>query len=414
MDYWSSLPFVRLLVNLRWLAVAGQALTVLIVSRAMGVALYQPPLWSGIAALALFNLYATWYARTQQDVGNGVPFAHLLADILSLAWMIGWSGGIENPFSSLFLIPLALSILALSPSWVWICAAATLVGYAVAVIAGRELPHVHGLMGDTFSLHKVGMLVNFAVSALVVLVFFARVVAARRNSEREVARLREQFTRDEGILALATHAASVAHELNTPLGTLMLMVEDLAAQAQSEAQREEFATLKALLEACRDRVRELAAPAAAGAAGGQAEDVDIERVIERWQLVRPDVELRRTGSLAGLQDADPAVGYLLQALLNNAADASLQACTAVIDLHLETEDGHGLRASIRDYGRGFDPGHALLPGRLFRTSKANRLGIGLVLSHATVERLGGELSVQPAQQGPGSVVSFFLPALVKS
>ncbi|MEJ0099291.1 MAG: ATP-binding protein [Pseudomonadota bacterium] len=414
MEFRASLSFLRLLANLRWLAVAGQALTVLIVTHGMGIALPQMPLWWGVAALAVFNLFATWYARSRQDAGHGVVFAHMFVDIVSLTWMVGWSGGIENPFSSLFLLPIAMSILALPARWALACSAASLAGYALTLLAGHELPHVHGLMGDTFSLHKVGMLVNFAVSALVVLVFFTRVAAARRDSEREVAQLREQFARDEGILALATHAASVAHELNTPLGTLTLMVEDLAAQAESEEQREEFATLKALLEVCRDRVRELAAPAEAGATGGRAADVDLERVIERWLLVRPTVQLRRSGSIAGLQKADPAVGYLLQALLNNAADAGQQAGNTTIDLHLEADDGLSLRASIRDYGKGFDPAQVQLPGRLFRTSKANGLGIGLVLSHATVERLGGELSVRSATEGSGAVVSFFLPALVKA
>ncbi len=311
-------------------------------------------------------------------------------------------------------MPMVLSILALPARWAWASAGASLAGYLLTMLAGRELPHVHGLMGDTFGLHKAGMLVNFAVSALVVLVFFTRMAAARRDSEREIARLREQFARDEGILALATHAASVAHELNTPLGTLTLMVEDLATQAQSEAQREDYATLKALLEVCRDRVRELAAPAEAGAAGGRTAGVDIERVIERWQLVRPAVELRRTGSVAGLQKVDPAVGYLLQALLNNAADAGQQAGNMRIDLHLESTDGHALRAAIRDHGKGFDPGQVQLPGRLFRTARPMASASGWWLSHATVERLGGDLSVQPAVEGQGAVVSFFLPSLAKA
>ncbi len=64
--------------------------------------------------------------------------------------------------------------------------------------------------------------------------------------------------------------------------------------------------------------------------------------------------------------------------------------------------------------RGIDSAQVQLPGRLFRTSKADGLGIGLVRSHATVERLGGDLSVQPAVEGQGAVVSFFLPSLAKS
>lgn len=386
----------------------GQALTVVIVTGPMGFALPETPLWTGIGALALFNTYATWRSRAHREASAGMVFAHILVDVISLTWMVGWSGGIENPFSSLFLLPIAVSILALPGRWVWATAGASLLGYGVSAFFARELPHVHGVFGDAFSLHKAGMLANFILSALVVLIFFARMAAAWRQSEREVARLREQFARNEGIVALATHAASVAHELNTPLGTLTLMVEDLADEAETDAQREEYATMKALLDVCRDRVRELAAPAEAGLPGSHASGVDIERVIERWQLVRPAIELRRTGTREGLDKLDPAVGHLLQALLNNAADAGEQAGVARVDLHLETRQ-RDLCASIRDYGAGFNLTQPVLPGTLFRTNKPDGMGIGLALSHATVERLGGALSMQAATDGPGVVVSFQLP-----
>jgi uncharacterized circularly permuted ATP-grasp superfamily protein len=43
----------------------------------------------------------------------------------------------------------------------------------------------------------------------------------------------------------------------------------------------------------------------------------VERIIERWRLVRPTVDLRRTGLIAAEQKVDPAVGHLVQVLLNN-------------------------------------------------------------------------------------------------
>jgi two-component system sensor histidine kinase RegB len=254
--------------------------------------------------------------------------------------------------------------------------------------------------------HKLGMLVNFIVTAAVLLVFFARMVKAWRAREREVAELREQFTRNEGIVALATHAASVAHELNTPLGTLTLMVDDLADE--SAPSREDVGTMKSLLELCRDRIRELASSADSVGEDGRPRRVDLERIIDRWQLVRPTIELRRTGSIAGHEQVDAGVGHLLQALLNNAADASEAADANIVDLHLATADG-GLTGEIRDHGRGFDETEPLLPGTLFRTSKPGGLGIGLALSHATVERLGGALSMEAAPDGPGVQVRFRLP-----
>lgn len=413
MDNRASHSFIRLLTNLRWLAVAGEALTVWIVTGPLQVALPEAPLWAGIGALAVFNVYATWRARSSGDVSAATVFTHILVDILLLTWMVAWSGGVENPFSSLFLLPIALSILALPSHWIWATAAASMAGYCVSALLARELPHVHGVFSDAFSIHKAGMMATFVVSVAVVLIFFTRVAAAWRKSEHEVARLREQFTRNEGIIALATHAASVAHELNTPLGTLTLMVEDLASDAATDTQREDYATIKTLLVVCRDRVRELAMPAEAGQSGTPASSVDLERVIERWCLIRPAVNLYRTGSTVGLEKVDPAIGHLLLALLNNAADAGELAGSNRIDLHIET-GGRALRVSIRDHGVGFEHAQPVLPATLFRTNKPGGMGIGLALSHATVERLGGTLSMQAASDGPGVLVSFELPAVMKS
>jgi two-component system, sensor histidine kinase RegB len=404
----ATLPFLRLLCNLRWAAIAGQILTVALVTRFMHVPLPALPLWVGIGALGAFNAFATWRTRRLAEVSGTEIFLHMLVDIGVLTWMIAWSGGMENPFSSLFLLPIALSILALPPRLVRATAAACVLGYAISALYGRELEHVHSAWGDAFGLHKLGMLVNFAVSAAVVLFFFTRMAAAWRHSEREVARLREQFARNEGIVALATHAASVAHELNTPLGTMTLMVDDMIREGGSPAQCEDYLNMRALLEVCRDRVRELAAPAHNGFAEASKTLVDLERVIERWRLVRPTIELHRTGSIVGFQNTDPAVGHLLQALLNNAADAGEKAGVPRVDLHLQSDTG-GLRGEIRDYGVGFERAQPVLPAALFRSSKPDGLGIGLALSHATVERLGGDLSMQ-ATEGRGVRVEFWLPA----
>jgi len=392
--------FMRLLCTLRWLGVACQALTIYLVTGPMAVALPAAPLWGGVALLVVFNLYVHVRERQARDPGPAELFGQLLVDIAVLAWQITWSGGIENPFSSLFLLPIALSLLAMPMPWVWAIAAATLGGFGLSVWVADPLPHVHSFMGDAFNLHKAGMLVNFVVSASVLLVFVARLAALWRARERELATLRERFTRNEGIVALATHAASVAHELNTPLATMTLIVDDLKEQIAPE----DHGTLRQLLEQCRERVRALAAPAHEHS----ARSADLETVIERWQLVRPAIELRRHGNLPAKASVDAGIGHLLQALLNNAADASEQAGSTRVDLGLDIQDGH-LTGEIRDYGPGFSHTSPVLPGTLFRSDKPQGLGIGLALSHATVERLGGELSMHAPADGPGVTVMFRLP-----
>lgn len=396
---------LRQLALLRWIAVAGQATTIAVVSKVMQVQLPLLPLWLGIAGLTLFNAYAAWRSRTARNISAAEPVAHILVDIAELSWVVGWSGGIENPFSSLFLMPIALSTFSLPRKWLLAVTGCAGLGFALSVLLGRPLPHIHGVFGDLFNVHKLGMLVNFLVSAAMMMFFFARFAAAWRTRESELATLRERFARNEGIVALATHAASVAHELNTPLATLTLLTEELREQASDPALRDDLTVIRQLVDRCRDRVRELASPA--HASPGQAR-VELESVVEQWQLFRPAVELIRKNRLDGPVSVDAAVGHLLLVLLNNAADASEQAGIAKVELALETGGG-SLVGRIRDFGVGFEQAVPTLPGELMRTSKPDGLGIGLALSHATIERLGGELSMASAGEGGGVIVSFRLP-----
>ena len=398
---------LRTLCNLRWLAVACQVLTLLVVSRGLGIALPMVPMAAAVGVLAVFNVYAGWRARKAQEVTAGEVFAHIVVDVAVLAWLIVFGGGIVNPFTSLFLLPIAFAALALPLPWLYATAATCALGYAGSIVFGRPLPHVHGLHGDAFDLHLWGMVVNFAISVLVVLYFFSRLAIALRRREQELAGLRERFARNEGIIALATHAASVAHELNTPLGTLTLLLDELLEQPHAGETAADLATARQLVDVCRDRVRALAG--AADPSGSVMRGDDLERVIARWQLVRPTVQLLRSGHVDAAARIDPAVAHMLQALLNNAADAGEAAGDARVTLHLDA-DADGVRGEISDHGAGFgEQARAFLPGVLFASGKADGLGVGLALSHATVERLGGELSMQPNQPA-GVRVRFRLPA----
>lgn len=408
-----SPSLLKNLAMLRWFAVAGQTVAVALVAYGFGMPLRTAPLWFGIAALALFNTWARWRARVVVRPSPFEVFAHVFVDIAVLAWLIGWSGGAMNPFTPLFLLPIALVAVTLPVRWVVATAIVCCAGYAIPAWFGQPLPPVHGLFGDAFDLHLTGMAVMFAISVAVITFFLTRLAQALRAREQELAHLREQFARNEGIVALATHAAAVAHELNTPLGTLTLMLEDQLDQwPRAPVDRTDLETMTALVDACRDRVRELAAPAE----NVLTDDISvaIDRVVERWQLVRPAIALERAGVVDAGQGhrLDAGIGHLLQALLNNAADAGELAGSARVELRVETI-GDELVGSVRDHGSGFDRAEAALSGPLFRSSKRDGLGVGLALSHATLERLGGALSIRPAYGG-GAIVGFRLPLNARS
>ncbi|MGE4071041.1 MAG: ATP-binding protein [Lysobacterales bacterium] len=384
-------------MHLRWFAALGQALAIWIAVHLLALPMPGWALWLGVAVLVGFNGYLLLRGQTLPSTPP-VALLHLAVDIAELSWAIAWSGGVMNPFASLLLVPIALSTLALPVRHIVAVAVMATAGYAAAASLGLPLPHVHGISG-TFDLHLAGMAVNFALSAVVFVAMLTRLAALRDAGEREVARLREQSARDEGILGLATHAAAMAHTLNTPLGTLTLLLDDLAEDhAGDPVLHDDLGRARVLVAHCRDQVRKLAQEAHPDAHARLPLNAYVDRVISRWELLRPAMRLLRDVRLPATEvRADPALEHLLQALLDNAADASASRGQSTLKLNLQVVDDD-LLGVISDLG-----GDALarkpLTQRLFDSGKPEGLGVGLALSHATVDRLGGELLLQAAAEG---------------
>jgi len=407
-------PFLRTLYHLRWFAIAGQLITVMVALFFLRLPLTWPPLFFGIAALVVFNGWVFFY-RLQRSHPYPIHafevFIHMAVDVSVLTWMILWSGGITNPFGSLFLLPIALATLVLPLRWVLATTALCCFGYLISSLYGHALPHIHGLLGDAFDLHLWGMAINFLLSVGVVVYFLMRLVKMLREREHDIVQLSEQFTRNEGIVALATHAASVAHELNTPLGSLTLILEHLQSNPiDQNALPKDLTLMRSLVDLCSTRVRQLVIDANTEDTTTSFLHEYVNDLIDRWQLIRPMVDVKREINIPTVQPfhIPSAVGHLLQVLLNNAADASLLNKSHQVDVTFSL-DNNGLSGSIRDYGPGFDIPHRVpLPGKLFHTTKPGGMGIGLALSHATIERLGGTLMLEPAQS-TGVRVVFTIP-----
>lgn len=406
---------IRLLWSLRWASFGLQLLGLILALAVYDLAFARLPLIVGAASLLLFNLWLSVGKRltpigSERDQWRA--FFHLLFDIAQLTWMLSWSGGAANPFTSLLLVPIVLAAPALSLRWLGWTAAAAMSGYALAALLGAFMltpgteQLTHGRHAELIDLHLWGMAVNFVLSAGLLtsgLIFLQRRL---RTRDQELAKLRVKAARDEGILGLATHAAAMAHSLNTPLATLTLAIDELCLELRGEQQREAQTAL-ALVDQCRDRVRELVHQADPARQATVMLDRFLGQTIDRWQLLRPEIELQTRVALPqGLRlRADPALAHLLQAILDNAADASLANRSSRVSLRswVERDQWH---CEITDDGNQPIGRHALA-GRLQHSTKIGGLGIGLALSHATVEQYGGQLRLQANTNGARAV--FQLP-----
>lgn len=399
-------PFAlaRALAWLRLCAIAGQSTAVLVCAQWLHFRLPVPALATGIALLAVFAAFASWRLRQSWPFREWETICHVGVDTAVLGFLLYLTGGASNPFITLLLIPIALSAAALSVRATLMVSA--LVGTAYFVLLHWYVPlpvPLHIEFYGRYTLHIVGMGVNFVITAVLLGFFINRLAHSLRVQQSEVQRVRERALRDEGILAIATQAAGAAHELNTPLSTMRTLLPELCRERAGDAALvEDLTLLSGQVDRCSTILREMVAFGKA-----QLSQVPerlstrafIHGCVQRFELLRPDAEL--TVEL----DADtgdtvlrtpPGLRHSLINLLNNAVDASAACGSHVVILQV-TRDGAWLQLCVRDHGAGF--GSPRTHTRLGHSRKQAGLGLGLALAEATAERLNGELVTDDTANG---------------
>lgn len=433
----ASLPLERLLY-LRWAAIAGQTLAILVAITALGLPLSVEGLFSVCLFLGAINLFSHWRLTFATPVGCGEFFAQLCVDVVGLSLLLYQAGGSSNPFVSLLLVPLTIAATLLPLAWVGTMGAVTAAAYSALLAWNIPLPSPHAewsglndlvctvtgidrsLLGhdNGFSLHIVGMWVNFLVSAVIITVFVSRLAGQLRRREQELAQAREGVLRREQILALGTLAAGAAHQLGTPLSTMAVVLRELQMDHDGDAPlASDLRLLRDQVDRCKGILAQLVERAAQADARTVAPLADIlARLLDEWRLLRPDQTVVGTAPEGDLHIlADGTLDQALLNLLNNAADANAATGAKEAILLSGGHEGGECVIEILDRGPGISADAATRLGEAFFTTKAGAtdhtvggLGIGLFLSNASIERLGGRVELFN-REGGGARTRVTLP-----
>lgn len=403
----STLPARALLGRLlavRMSLIGGWAVGVIWLHWGLGIRMPLVPMSAVLTLLALFALFTAWRLRLDAPATQMEFLAHLLADLTAFAVLVFFSGGATNPFVSLMLVPVVIAAISLRPRWVWLLAAVAGGYYALLLFVYQPLAVADPVAA--YGMHLGGMWFNFLISAGLIAFFVTRMHAGLRVRDQELAALREKQLRDERIVALGTQAALAAHELATPLATIQTTAHELASEFANDPDiGADCRLLEQQAQACKRILTRLAARAEDGAPAARPLDAWLAEVIERWQVLRPDAQVavklpadrRSFVPPDGLEQA-------VMNVLNNAADVAPD----VVEFSAETDDD-GLRIDIADRGPGFTPEQKAQAGRVLFSGKPGRgWGVGLALTHATLERLGGNLALTE-REGGGTRVRIRLP-----
>ena len=250
---------LRILVRLRWIAIVGQSIAVLGVYFGLG---YKLPLIACllvIAASAGVNLLLTLRWPVARRLSSLQAGAILGYDIIQLALLLYLTGGLQNPFSFLFLVPVTVSATALPLRLTTGLGLLTL--FCVSVLALIHLP-LPWATPDSLNLpviYVAGLWAAIVCGVVFSANYARRVAQEARLMSSALAATELALARQQRLSALDGMAAAAAHELGTPLATITLVAKELKREMTAEASyRDDVELLISQAGRCREILSRLA------------------------------------------------------------------------------------------------------------------------------------------------------------
>jgi len=246
-------------------------------------------------------------------------------------------------------------------------------------------------------------------------------IAEREAAQEGLIRAQAEIARIARITTMGELAASIAHELNQPLGSIVMSGD--ACLRWLTAKPPNLDEVRQAVEAIiRDGTRASSVLVRIRGLLRRGERLrersNINEII-REVIALSEGELRQSGASLRTEmpgNLPPVVvdRVLLQQVILNLMMNAVEAMRAVSDrarlLRIRTEEqpAGSIVVRVQDSGVGLDPQHSSRLFEAFYTTKVKGIGMGLTISRSIIEAHGGRLWAV-ANHGPGSTFCFTLP-----
>lgn len=402
---------MALLVQLRWMAVVGQLLTIWVVTTFLQVRLPLQKLIVFPALLALVNLATMALGHEREGYSYVELLGALMIDVMALAWQLYFSGGTTNPFAFLFLLQIVIGAILLPPNWSWIVAVITVAVVATLTYRGEPLQLPPPYQHDPMRLYLQGSLLCFALIAGLLMFFVINLDRNRRQSDAALATLRQQAAEEHHIVRMGLLASGAAHELGTPMATMSVILGDWShhpAIAGDDELAAELDEMQAQLRRCKTTVTGILM-SAGEARGENPKQTSLHSFVadigREWE--------ERSGGAVCVDNAvgedvvvvaDPALRQVLGHVIENALEVSPRYVLLTARLVRQL-----IVLEVCDRGPGFAEEMLQSFGRPYSSTKGRSGGgLGLFLVVNVVRKLGGKVEVGNPEQG-GARVRISIP-----
>lgn len=409
----SAAPTVRLRVqtSLRWMAIIGQLAAVALVYFGFG---FDLPLAACVLAIGLavaLNVSLLVMFPSNHMLTQSQTAVFLAYDIAQLGLLLFLTGGLLNPFSLLLLAPVTISASLLNAR-----TTALLVLFAGLIASILALTHAPlpwlGLPPEIPELLRIGMWVALLLAMVFIPTYVWGVSREGRRMSAALTATRSVLAREQRLSALDGLAAAAAHQLGTPLGTIVLVTAELAGRDDlPDGLREDVALMREEALRCRDILTELVSEesdpmVARTSLRGLLEEAVLEAGLHNKEIV---ISCRPNGLLATGEPQllrQPELIYGIGNLIENAAEFAAQNVFVSA-----TYSAQQVVLEVADDGPGFASDIITHLGEPYTSSRSSRhtnqgagnnadgddefgLGLGFFIARTLLQRSGARVTAR--------------------
>ncbi len=434
-DIWESRLRLQTTVRLRWFAVIGQTIAVTVVALGLRFPLPLGLCLAFIACSAWLNVFLRMRYSSRHRLDARLATALLIYDTLQLAALLYLTGGITNPFTILLVAPVTVSAATLPPRNTVLIGAVAFASATVLVHDHYPLPwDADGPMAGALAmplLYLLGILSAIASCLTFLALYTWRLSKESRQMSAALAATEMVLAHEQKLHALDGLAAAAAHELGTPLATIVLVTKEMVRSLPNDSPyREDIELLNSQALRCRELLRKLTQspeeqdPLHAQLTVGQLLDESAEPyrvgttevVIDAGPTLlqpgdedggREPVVLRRPGAIHGLGNIIENAVDFARARVEITARWNAREVSIMV-----ADDGPGFSAEILE-----SIGEPYVTTRRHQRTRdrapdihAGGLGLGVVIAKTLLERSGATVSFSNRSGGmTGAVVRVAWP-----
>ena len=396
------------ILRLRWLAALGQLAAIFVVAQGFEFDVPIVPCLVIISASALVNLALQTKVNPMQRLEGTHAAALLALNIVELAALLYFTGGLENPFSFLFLAPVLISATALPVRLTVTIGLLAVACATLLVFVHQPLPWDSDEPLILPPIYLIGVWISIVLAIGVTSLYSFQVTEEARKLSDALAATELVLAREQHLTQLDGLAAAAAHELGTPLSTIVLVSRELekalaegsqgSAQASSQIAGD-IKTLREQAQRCRDILSKITQLSATGA---PFDRMKLSTLIEETVAPHRDfgvaikVRIAVAGSREPVGSRNPAILYGVGNILENAVDFARSEVEVNAWWNNDT-----VEIEVSDNGPGFAPdilkriGEPYLSRRRVADETPGEhsgLGLGVFIARTLLERTGAKIS----------------------